>query len=444
MVRSYLPQQFKSNITTNYPPQGFESGGIAPPVMGDPIKVSFPQIGDIDYLNYKFYQVNKGELPTPEIDYILEISDIIGAGKFLNMDGNDIRAFTGTGRDLANTINTLESFDPQLGGANVSQLSPDKLHLFVWVMNTNIIHEWVLSAPGVLPANGTPSDYTFDATIYESNGRDLTFIDNGNKFIITGTNSKKIQMFSLPVKGSFVTPPIFVSDFDVSYLTSRPEGVDYSPDGTKLILLSGNNDSIHQWSNLPPLTFPAPSTPPDRSFTYDPNITESVGNIRYSKDGDFLYMNSLLPTAQISRYNLTDGKYNIPITNKIPDDIFAVTSLDNNPRANTFFDGESEIFISGRQNDTVYKLFVPGIPLDYQIITIVPATGAFTIKVKVPLLADLDFIQIAFGDVDAVDNSISLPASDAIPSLHTTPLLTINEDNILVDDQGRQIVAVGQ
>jgi len=44
LVRTYLPQKFVSGKTVNYPPQGFESGDITPPVGN----------GWIDDLNNQF------------------------------------------------------------------------------------------------------------------------------------------------------------------------------------------------------------------------------------------------------------------------------------------------------------------------------------------------------------------------------------------------------
>jgi len=58
-----------------------------------------------------------------------------------------------------------------------------------------------------------------------------------------------------------------------------------------------------------------------------------------------------------------------------------------------------------------------------------------------PIIQDLTFIQIAFGNPSATNNSTPL-ATGTIVKITETPLLTKDEDNFLVDDQGRNIVVV--
>ncbi len=430
------------------PPQGIGNGGITP-LVGDPIKVSLPAIGDIDYTNYKFYQVNKGEISGEQTDFIWEISDTLGPGVFQEASGLDIRPFTGTGRNLSDpTVATSrDSFDPQFiagsGFVNIFQLSPDRLHLFGWEMDTDLIHEWILTAPGVLPADGTPSDFTFDVSIYETNGRDMTFVDNGNKFMITGVSEDKVHLFSLPTKNSLSTTPIKIDELDLAVLgkTGTAGGVDFSPDGTKFILLGTTEDTIWQWLRLSPFTLPGNSVNPNKEFTFSP-VIESLGNCRFSPDGDSIYVPSRDTPDRISKYS-TDGNFLIPLgMPEIPTQTSQDLSITVDPdlRGLSLLENESEIFISGRSNNTVHKLFIPGVPLEYEVTAMNVSTGAFTIKVKVPTLKDFDFIQIIFGNAAALDESTALGAGNVL-STHVTPLLTKDEDNILIDDQENRIVA---
>lgn len=79
------------------PPQGF--GGEGLPAL-NPIETIFPPIGDTDYQNYKFYQVNPGEIPTPIVDGVWEITDSVGPGTFQEASGFDVRAFDDMGTPL--------------------------------------------------------------------------------------------------------------------------------------------------------------------------------------------------------------------------------------------------------------------------------------------------------------------------------------------------------
>lgn len=82
-----------------------------------------------------------------------------------------------------------------------------------------------------------------------------------------------------------------------------------------------------------------------------------------------------------------------------------------------------------------------GVSIDYEVVSVNVSTGDFTIKVTVPNATDLSFIQLTFGNPSATDGSTALGAGTTL-SIHETPLLTKDEDNFLVDDMGRNIVAV--
>jgi len=72
------------------------------------LKVVFPPIGDLDYINYKFYQVNKKEIDGEESNFIWEITDSVGTGIFLEPSGFDIRVFTSTGTPLIYEVTSID------------------------------------------------------------------------------------------------------------------------------------------------------------------------------------------------------------------------------------------------------------------------------------------------------------------------------------------------
>lgn len=436
MVRAYVPQSFPGSLVANtiHVPQGFAT---APAVAIDPLLAIYPPLGDTDYTNYKFYQVNNGEFDTPQTDFIWEITDTVGPGVFQEASGFDIRPFLNNERDLAQARVTGNTFDPEFL-LNVVQLSDDQLHLFGGEF-TGTIHEWVLPAPAVFPATGTPSDFTFSQG--ETNMRDIKFIKNGTEMVIVGLVLQSVDIYSLPTSNSLSTTPVLLQSFDVTFALTSPASCDFSEDGMKLYVISIGSDTVSQWNLTSPFTLPAPSTPVDRTFPFNPDVTRSDGNSRMFPDGSAFYMTSNTPTDQITKYINTDGPNEIPIVNKIPDSVFIVTSLDNNSRAMSVSKDGSLIWFSGRQNDILQELFLPGVLLEYEVVSVDTGTGDFTIKVNVPSIEDLTFIQIAFGNPSATDDSTTLGVGTTL-STFETPLLTKDEDNFLVDDQGRNIMAV--
>ncbi len=440
MVRAYFPQRYGGSLVTNTnnPPQGTLLGDVVPPiVVEEPLLAIYPPLGDLDYSNYKFYQVNKGQFVTPGTNFIWEITDSVGPGVFQEASGFDIRPFFNNERDLDLAFPTGNSFDPELNNIVASQLSDDRLHLFIWI-TTGVIHEWILSAPGVFPADGTPSDFQF--TPAEITGRDIKFLDNGNEMALVGIEDDVIRIYSLPTRNSLSTTPVLLQSFDATIATTTPASCDFSDDEMKLYVLSQFGDEVNQWNLKAPRVLPEPGTLPDRVFPYNPTVAVSSGNVRMFPDGSAFYIVSS-PPSQINKYINTDGPNQIPTVNKSPDDIVDITASDGQTRSMTLSKDGSLIWFTGTQTDTIYEWFLPGVLLNYEVTSVNITTGDFTIKVEVSSIEDLSFIQIAFGNLAATDDSTVLGAGTTL-STFVTPLLTKDEDNFLVDDQGRNIVAV--
>jgi len=435
MVRAYFPQQFESTLNTNSTnsPQGGQSPVIS---VGEQLLAIYPPIIDTSFTNFKFYQVNNGEFPIPQTDFIWRISDDVGSGIFVQASGFDIRPFLNNERVIEQAVSTGNTFDPEFT-INAMQLSDDELHLFVWE-NGGAINEWILSAPGVFPTTGTPPDFQFAPS--ETNGRDIKFFDDGNKMAIIGGNQDTIEIYSLPTPNSFSTTPILLQSFNVNFIDNGPASCEFSSDGLKLYVVGGINDRINQWNLTEPFILPAAATPPDRVFPYDPDVTFSNGNMRMFPDGSAFYLVSIEPQDLLCRYDLTDA-FNIPTVLTEPDATVDIGGLDTNPRAMSVSKDGSLIRFAGRISGLVHELLVPGKLLEYNVVALNFFTGVFTIDVKVPTIQDLTFIQLVIGNPAAVDGSTPLAAGVEL-SILETPLLTKAEDNFLVDELGRNIVAV--
>ena len=63
------PQNILIHLNEFVPPQGFGEVSPPPPVVEEPLLAIYPPLGDLDYSNYKFYQVNKGEFVTPGTNF---------------------------------------------------------------------------------------------------------------------------------------------------------------------------------------------------------------------------------------------------------------------------------------------------------------------------------------------------------------------------------------
>jgi len=81
----------KGSLSTNsnHTPQGL--GAVV--IEGDPLLALFPPIGDVTFQFYKFYQINKNQVPSAQTNKPLVIIDTLGSGIIQNLSGFDIRVF---------------------------------------------------------------------------------------------------------------------------------------------------------------------------------------------------------------------------------------------------------------------------------------------------------------------------------------------------------------
>lgn len=397
------------------------------------ILINYPLSNDPSYSHLKHYQIDKNEFTTPQTNYFWKLTDTIGPGIIQNGSAHDIRVYSGDRRSLKAAQTTGNTFAPGLP-PGASQLSEDQLHLFIWQEQSTLIFEWVLSAPHVFPPDGTPPDFQFIAQ--DNKARDIRLIENGRKMILTGTQTNIVRMYKLTTPNSFAIPPILIDSFDTTFMLMGIISCDFSDNGKEMYIVNGSNDEIQQWHLSVHNTFPAPLTPSDRIFPYNPDVNVAE-NFRMSKDGSRFFISSR-NIDRISEYTVTDGDYQLPIINKVPD---AILLLSNANGAITISVDESFIWLTDKANNKILEFSLPLLLLNHERVVFDFNTGNFTIDIQNPRLGANDFIQILFGNPSATDNS-SVVTNGAVPDYHEKALLVAGEANFLVDDQDRNIVAV--
>jgi len=428
-------QTILEHLNEFVPPQGYEGGEVIPPepVIENLLKVTYPSHGNIDYNNYKFYQISKGQIIQPNGDVIIRIEDTIGSGKFLEPSGFDIRAFHGEERDLQGAVAVDNSFSP-LGAEtyNVFQMSHDLLHFFGWEDNGPFLKEWGILGfdptiiPGTFPNDGTAPEHVTNPS--EANGRDIWISKDGNYFMICGVSQNTAELSTLTTPYTLKGGDTLVASFDMSFL-GTVASCEFTNDGKFFNAMIIDLGQIVQWQ-VPPYTFPAPFTAPDRIFPYNPPIISTNGNVRTSDNGNHMYIVSDSPN-QISKYEL-DENYVIPIVNKLPESSVDLTSVDSSIRGITISDDESRIWLSGRTQNKITELHIPSTELLYNVISVDTITGKFTVDVTIPNGKDFDFFHLSFGNPSATNGSTVITSGETLLT-ENSPLLTKDTPTILVN-----------
>lgn len=76
---------------------------------------------------------------------------------------------------------------------------------------------------------------------------DVAFGNNGTKMYVIGWNSLQIHQYSLSTAWD-VTTSTFEKSFDISTYDTRPNGIFFKPDGTKMYLTGWTYENIFQYT----------------------------------------------------------------------------------------------------------------------------------------------------------------------------------------------------
>jgi hypothetical protein len=89
---------------------------------------------------------------------------------------------------------------------------------------------------------------SFDFTSQDSSPFDVTFNNDGTKLYMVGSNSDAVYQYSLSTAYDISTASYDSVSFSVSGQATFGQKVKFNSSGTKLYVLSGNDDSVHQYS----------------------------------------------------------------------------------------------------------------------------------------------------------------------------------------------------
>lgn len=363
-------------------------------IEADKILVSFPPIADNTYQFYKFYQIKKGQASGVETNVPLVIIDSLPAGTFDGVSGFDIRVF--------NSFGVLLPYERIDFVINVDG-SGD---IIVW-LNMELVKdgEFVQLTFG----KAADTDAATPSAVYDAGYKGVYHMNN----TLFGSNSVRDSTSN----NSHGTP----SGTGFSSVVGKIGNAIRKPitDGNRINLpadsLLDNGDTeftLTAWGN-PDSVITALNT----LFAMGTNGTNL--QMYLSASGElFISLNGFTPNDATSPPIITTGVFT-----------YFVVTLTN--------------------NDTV-KLFVNGVLIFTQSVV-----GAITINFNARHLGGNPTINIFEGILDEMTASNIARSDDYILTQynnqndndafwHKTPLLTKDEDNFLVDDQGRFIVAEGQ
>jgi len=196
LVLAYPPQRMKRSLATNsnYQPQGFDGTGV--PTGIDPLLTIYPPIADNTFQFYKFYQVKKNQVPSTQTNMPLVIIDTLGSGIFQEASGFDIRAFDSTGSPLNYEVESITTGTGDF-----------VIHVNVTTVQDGEFIQLTFGKPSA--TDGSNSGAVYDSNysaVYHSNQTTFGLLDTKdstvNNFDGTSQNMDSTDQVPGPINGS--------------------------------------------------------------------------------------------------------------------------------------------------------------------------------------------------------------------------------------------------
>ncbi len=157
-----------------------------------------------------------------------------------------------------------------------------KMYTFGW--STDIVREFTLSSAWDLSTASQVN--TFSVAAQEDFAGDLYFNDTGTKFYITADGAAAVGEYAVSTPWD-VSSASYTDYLDVSGKETNPYGVEFSSDGTKMYVVGGNSDAVHQY-NLS-VAWDVSTGVFSQTFSVASQDTTPTG-IHFTSDGMYMYM----------------------------------------------------------------------------------------------------------------------------------------------------------
>jgi len=213
----------------------------------------------------------------------------------------------------------------------------------------NTVDQYSLSSAWDL-STASYDSVTFALGFQEANPTGIFFKPDGTRFYITGYAGDDVNQYSLSSAWDLSTASYDSVTFSVSSQDASPSGVFFKPDGTKMYMVGFINDNVHQYSL---------SSAWDLSTASYDSVSFSVSSqdgtprkAKFNNDGTKMFIlggsgNRLHQYSLSSAWDLSTASY---------DSIeFIVGSQDTAPLGIEFGNSGTKLYVSGNSNNRIYQ-----------------------------------------------------------------------------------------
>mgnify|MGYP003625181985 CR=1 FL=1 len=185
----------------------------------------------------------------------------------------------------------------------------------------------------------------FSVASQETNPRGLAFNTDGTKMFVVGEIGDDVNEYALST-GFNVSTASFTQAFSVTTQDTGPDGIDFNTDGTEMYIVGTAGDDVNQYTLA--TGFDVSTASYTSNFSVAAQETSPRG-IAFSNNGDkmFIVGNQEDKVHQYTLSTLFD------ITTASFTESFSVAGQETGPRALTFNDTGSKMYVTGLDYDKV-------------------------------------------------------------------------------------------
>ena len=224
----------------------------------------------------------------------------------------------------------------------------DGTKLFMIGSGSDNVNEYTLSTAFDITSI-TGSSVQFDVSTEEDNPFGMSFNNDGSKMYITGNSGDDVNEYALSSEFD-ISSSVFTQNFDLSGETTRPAGVTFNSDGTKMYIVDRKNAtgaSVIQYTLSTGFDISSVS---GSVVTFDTGITTPHG-IVFDNEGTKMFITDN-NNSSVIEYNLSTG---FDITTATSVSTLDVSGEDTNVTGIAFNNEGTKLFVIGTQNDNIIE-----------------------------------------------------------------------------------------
>lgn len=203
---------------------------------------------------------------------------------------------------------------------------------------------------GIDLTNASFSGTSFDVSSEDGGPSGINFNDDGTKMFIVGVLNDKVYEYDLATGFDISTASYSGTSFYVGGQDSRPRGVKFNGDGTKMFMVGANNIGVIYEYDLS-TGFDLSTVSLSQSFDVN-SESEAPNGVQFNGDGTKMFVAGV-NVGVIYEYDLTTG-FDLS-TASYSGTSFDVSSEDRNPQGVSFNDDSSKMLVAGFNNSNVYE-----------------------------------------------------------------------------------------